>query len=166
MRTYLLTLLLAAVAASALSLPTAQDQEEEVTTQVAELPEVAEVEEENSQEVLTTEAAVANTMSNAITNGVSFLNSTVHNEQSCLRTGGNCLPQIECPPGALSPSKGLCPEQQDLGVECCHGLSLLETRCKNRGGRCTLANSCTRALVEDRAEDCPDDKVCCVLVGI
>lgn len=58
---------------------------------------------------------------NVITNGVSHLNETIRNEAQCLKSGGTCLPSIECPAGNLSAEKGLCPSQQSLGVECCHG---------------------------------------------
>lgn len=47
--------------------------------------------------------------------------SSVFNEEQCLRGGGTCLPEIECPHGSLSQQRGLCPMQQKLGVECCHG---------------------------------------------
>ncbi|KAF4531515.1 hypothetical protein B566_EDAN004111 [Ephemera danica] len=49
-------------------------------------------------------------------------NSTLlYNEEPCLRGGGTCLPEIECPHGKLSDTRGLCPQQQSLGIECCHG---------------------------------------------
>jgi len=74
--------------------------------------------------VSTTQAAPQSSSSgfgNVITNGVSHLNETVRNETPCLKSGGTCLPEIECPVGNLSAEKGLCPNQQSLGVECCHG---------------------------------------------
>lgn len=72
----------------------------------------------------TTLAAPVNSFGNVITNGVSHLNETVRNEAPCLKSGGTCLPQIECPVGSLSSEKGLCPSQQSLGVECCHGCKI------------------------------------------
>jgi len=93
---------------------------------------VAEVEETEAVSEVATEAGAPSVteaapgfgnagFGNVITNGMSHLNSTVQNEVACLRSGGTCLPQIECPVGSLSSEKGLCPNQQALGVECCHG---------------------------------------------
>jgi hypothetical protein len=47
-------------------------------------------------------------------------------EEACARTEGS-LPKKECPTVYLSPNRGLCPLQQEAGVECCHGRTF-ETR--------------------------------------
>ncbi|KAJ8877769.1 hypothetical protein PR048_022224 [Dryococelus australis] len=46
---------------------------------------------------------------------------TLHMEEPCAQQGGQCLKADECPEGKLSNATGLCPKQQSLGVECCHG---------------------------------------------
>jgi hypothetical protein len=52
---------------------------------------------------------------------------TIKMEEACTRAGGICLPKKECPTDHLSPKTGLCPLQQEAGVECCHGRTF-ETR--------------------------------------
>lgn len=42
------------------------------------------------------------------------------NEDPCVKEGGQCLEEGLCPEGKLA-SRGLCPEQQKRGVECCNG---------------------------------------------
>nr|CAD7458678.1 unnamed protein product [Timema tahoe] len=92
--------------------------------------------------------------------------NTTFNEAPCLRQGGLCLEVVECPEGKLSSQTGLCPDQQNNGVECCFGLSKLERRCNARGGLCRLKADCrSRALWETVAEDCQKDETCCVLVS-
>jgi len=53
--------------------------------------------------------------------------ATINVEEACARAGGICLPEKEGPTGYLSPKRGLCPSQQEAGVECCHGRTF-ETR--------------------------------------
>lgn len=55
------------------------------------------------------------------------LPATINVEEACALAGGICLPEKECPTGHLSPKRGLCPLQQEAGVECCHGRTF-ETR--------------------------------------
>ena len=55
------------------------------------------------------------------------LPATINVEEACARAGGICLPEKECPTDHLSPKRGLCPSQQEAGVECCHGRTF-ETR--------------------------------------
>jgi hypothetical protein len=52
------------------------------------------------------------------------LPATTNVEEACARAGGICLPEKECPIGRLNPKRGLCPLQQEAGVECCHGRTL------------------------------------------
>ncbi|KAK3851476.1 hypothetical protein Pcinc_041885, partial [Petrolisthes cinctipes] len=40
-------------------------------------------------------------------------------EDPCSREGGMCAYQSTCPPSFLHPTPGLCPEQQQYGVQCC-----------------------------------------------
>ncbi|XP_063239793.1 U-scoloptoxin(19)-Tl1a [Bacillus rossius redtenbacheri] len=87
-------------------------------------------------------------------------------EEPCARTGGLCLKEDECPEGSLTAQKGLCPEQQGLGVECCHGVSRLERRCHARGGICRPAGECrSRQLWLTEAKDCARGETCCALVA-
>lgn len=92
------------------------------------------------------------------------LPATIKMEKACARAGGMCLPKKECPTGQLNPTRGLCPLQQEAGVECCHGLSILERRCSKRGGECTPKTRCGRELWDDHAEDCSQNEACCILV--
>lgn len=52
------------------------------------------------------------------------LPAKINPEETCVRAGGICLPEKECPTGHLNPERGLCPLQQEAGVECCHGRTL------------------------------------------
>nr|XP_021196127.2 U-scoloptoxin(19)-Sm1a [Helicoverpa armigera] len=40
-------------------------------------------------------------------------------EIPCMRIGGTCAQSFACPPGTKVGQRGLCPEQQRIGVECC-----------------------------------------------
>lgn len=51
---------------------------------------------------------------------LSFSKMAVYMEESCAKGGGMCMDQDECPKGKLL-KRGLCPEQQKRGVECCNG---------------------------------------------
>ncbi|KAK7793248.1 hypothetical protein R5R35_010241 [Gryllus longicercus] len=41
-------------------------------------------------------------------------------ESRCVHQGGICRYARDCPKGQLTSTKGLCPEQQKHGVECCY----------------------------------------------
>lgn len=51
---------------------------------------------------------------------LSFSKMALFNEDPCVKEGGQCLEEGLCPEGKLA-SRGLCPEQQKRGVECCNG---------------------------------------------
>ena len=84
-------------------------------------------------------------------------------ESTCNQAGGICMPADECPSGQLA-EPGLCPLQRSRGVECCHGLSVLERRCVSRGGQCM--KECAHNLRDDHATDCRLGEHCCILVAI
>jgi hypothetical protein len=46
----------------------------------------------------------------------------------------------------------------------CFSVSILETRCRERGGECTPKARCGRQLWDDRAQDCSQNEACCILV--
>jgi hypothetical protein len=52
------------------------------------------------------------------------LPAEINLEEPCAIVGGICLPVEECPTGQLNSTRGLCPQQQEAGVECCHGRTL------------------------------------------
>ncbi|KAF2879057.1 hypothetical protein ILUMI_27110 [Ignelater luminosus] len=85
-------------------------------------------------------------------------------EKGCSKAGGICMPTDECPVEIIADYKGLCPNanKKDPSVQCCHGISLKETRCQRFGGECQPR--CPDDLKVPRAKDCTDGKVCCVLV--
>ncbi|XP_026288009.2 U-scoloptoxin(19)-Sm1a [Frankliniella occidentalis] len=86
-------------------------------------------------------------------------------EEPCTRAGGICMHVNECG-GSLSEKPGLCPKQRAKGVECCHGLSVLETRCRKRGGECMVTDQCNPRLRDSRATDCSYGESCCILVAL
>ncbi|KAJ0181473.1 hypothetical protein K1T71_003558 [Dendrolimus kikuchii] len=89
---------------------------------------------------------------------------SIHDEQPCLEDGGICVIEADCPTGNLVKRKGLCPEQQSMGVECCYGISVKETRCEKRGGHCVPSSQCNPSLVTERATNCKENEKCCILV--
>lgn len=44
----------------------------------------------------------------------------IKSEPQCTSSGGTCVIEEDCPSGLLA-EKGLCPQQQQNGVECCYG---------------------------------------------
>ncbi|XP_039286640.1 U-scoloptoxin(19)-Sm1a [Nilaparvata lugens] len=85
------------------------------------------------------------------------------NEMECLQEGGICLPADECPKGHEA-ANGLCPAQQENGIECCHGLSNKERACSRRGGLCRDKIKCPESLRIPYANDCQSQEICCALV--
>ncbi|XP_026764546.2 U-scoloptoxin(19)-Sm1a [Galleria mellonella] len=89
----------------------------------------------------------------------------IYNELPCLAYGGECSTKAECPDGKLSKISGLCPTQQDQGVECCYRSPSSTTRCKRRGGECISKDSqCPEYLLLSEATDCSDNEKCCIFV--
>ncbi|XP_023936222.1 U-scoloptoxin(19)-Sm1a [Bicyclus anynana] len=85
-------------------------------------------------------------------------------EQPCIHMGGICTVAEDCPKGHLAEKPGLCPTQRKQGIDCCHGVSLKETRCEKHGGVCmTHATYCNPRLIFDGAKDCPQDHHCCIM---
>ncbi|XP_069354240.1 U-scoloptoxin(19)-Sm1a-like [Maniola hyperantus] len=86
-------------------------------------------------------------------------------EQPCVQAGGICTVAADCPKGHLAERQGLCPTQRKQGIDCCHGVSMKETRCQKHGGSCmTQETYCNPSLVFDGAIDCPKDQKCCIMV--
>ncbi|RVE47590.1 hypothetical protein evm_007788 [Chilo suppressalis] len=85
-------------------------------------------------------------------------------EEACSQEGGVCTFEADCPDPTAE--KGLCPNQQSQGVECCYGLSVKETRCRKRGGECfTKSQYCNPRIIYPNATDCGVDEKCCILVN-
>lgn len=83
-------------------------------------------------------------------------------EDPCSREGGVCGLVSACPVEKRHPTKGLCPRQQDQGVECCWAVPSNTADCMLRGGECFPAGDC-RGL-KDPVGLCEEGEVCCVLV--
>ncbi|XP_068226301.1 U-scoloptoxin(19)-Tl1a-like [Palaemon carinicauda] len=88
---------------------------------------------------------------------------TFRQEDPCSRQGGICGLEAYCPPEDRYPDKGLCPTQQDQGVECCGSVPLNVRSCRRRGGECLASEACGRAPRESFGV-CPEGQVCCVLL--
>ncbi|XP_026744837.1 uncharacterized protein LOC113506189 [Trichoplusia ni] len=88
---------------------------------------------------------------------------SIQSEPSCSSRGGMCVIADDCPASYLVEDSGLCPLQQRMGVECCYGISIKETRCRRRGGECLPR--CNVRLRDTTATDCSEDTVCCILVN-
>ncbi|XP_026744839.1 uncharacterized protein LOC113506191 [Trichoplusia ni] len=87
-----------------------------------------------------------------------LLIDSIRLESACMFEGGMCVIANDCPNGSLVGS-GLCPLQQRMGVECCYGISVKETRCQKRGGDCVT--ECISDQVYRKATGCPKDTICC-----
>ncbi|XP_054277069.1 U-scoloptoxin(19)-Tl1a isoform X2 [Macrosteles quadrilineatus] len=92
---------------------------------------------------------------------LSFSKMAVFNEEPCTSQGGVCLDTSECPEGKLAEKRGLCPEQQKRGVECCLAVGRSVKDCQGLGGVCR--KDCPANISIKEAEDC-NDQVCCALV--
>ncbi|XP_072935529.1 U-scoloptoxin(19)-Tl1a isoform X2 [Epargyreus clarus] len=87
---------------------------------------------------------------------------SVMQEAKCREAGGMCVVSRDCPEGSLSETLGLCPQQQDQGIECCYGMSVKETRCENLGGHCIPGSQFCGPTVTSAY--CPGDQKCCMLL--
>ncbi|XP_045760668.1 U-scoloptoxin(19)-Sm1a-like [Maniola jurtina] len=85
-------------------------------------------------------------------------------EQPCTREGGSCVIAADCPEGLLANTRGLCPKQQERGIECCYGISIKETRCEKHGGSCMPKDKFCNPRIIHEATDCPKDTKCCIMV--
>ncbi|XP_066974818.1 U-scoloptoxin(19)-Tl1a-like isoform X1 [Macrobrachium rosenbergii] len=84
-------------------------------------------------------------------------------ENLCSRKGGICGLESFCPPKDQFAEKGLCPKQQNKGVECCKTVPLNIKNCQKRGGECMPKNQCGRAPTEPLGQ-CPANEVCCIML--
>ncbi|KAI5638579.1 hypothetical protein NE865_08771 [Phthorimaea operculella] len=88
---------------------------------------------------------------------------SLRDEPLCTAAGGSCT--FACPKEWLVEQKGLCPEQQRLGVECCYGISMKETRCKKHGGECIAEERmCGGPALYREATDCESGTKCCIFM--
>ncbi|XP_077302160.1 U-scoloptoxin(19)-Tl1a [Arctopsyche grandis] len=88
----------------------------------------------------------------------------IRNEKECAYQGGICTMKDDCPAGSLTAIKGLCPEQQNMGVECCYGIPLSSNTCRSRGGECMTESQCHKAPRVTEVECSNSNEVCCVLL--
>ncbi|PZC73602.1 hypothetical protein B5X24_HaOG209047 [Helicoverpa armigera] len=85
-------------------------------------------------------------------------------ELPCMVVGGTCARSVACPKGTKVSAKGLCPVQQEHGMECCRP-TLVEMRCSSKGGECVSSFfKCPISLRISEATDCAKDQTCCVYV--
>ncbi|KAK4323395.1 hypothetical protein Pmani_005889 [Petrolisthes manimaculis] len=83
----------------------------------------------------------------------------VKNEMPCNRVGGMCGAAAYCPKG-MRAAEGLCPLQQDQGIECCHAVTTNIKGCQDRGGSCEAPEVCGNAPQQVLGK-CPIGEVCC-----
>ncbi|KAG4075376.1 hypothetical protein HA402_003167 [Bradysia odoriphaga] len=84
-------------------------------------------------------------------------------ERQCAMLGGMCVHKDDCEPTQLTSTKGLCPNNSGLGVECCYQvLPRSSATCRQFLGECMP--SCNDNLVRYEANDCPENTKCCTLV--
>ncbi|XP_066941165.1 uncharacterized protein [Macrobrachium rosenbergii] len=84
-------------------------------------------------------------------------------EEPCSSEGGICGLESYCPAQDRFPEKGLCPMQQEKGVECCRIVPLNLRDCRRRGGECLTPEACGRSIREPSGV-CAEGEVCCVLL--
>ncbi|XP_035430357.1 uncharacterized protein LOC118262841 isoform X2 [Spodoptera frugiperda] len=104
-------------------------------------------------------------------------------ELPCMKIGGTCAKVHACPPGTKVGQKGLCPEQQKYGMECCRpreffflyaffeirskmfGKGL--TECRSRHGECVPRSfRCSPDLHVSDATGCGFKETCCLRIPL
>ncbi|XP_069179285.1 U-scoloptoxin(19)-Tl1a [Procambarus clarkii] len=83
-------------------------------------------------------------------------------EDPCSRQGGICGLLEACPPNERH-APGLCPAQQQDGVECCRIVPTNIGDCQRRGGECMPAPACGNAP-KDALGKCSQGDICCILL--
>ncbi|KAF9413251.1 hypothetical protein HW555_008473 [Spodoptera exigua] len=107
-------------------------------------------------------------------------------ELPCMRIGGTCAKAFACPTGTRVGRKGLCPDQQELGIECCRpnrvarpvdktkqgrhpdqymykGKTNTEKTCIFINGVCMAsADECPEIMQIEGTSDCKHDEICCI----
>ncbi|KPJ18376.1 hypothetical protein RR48_01174 [Papilio machaon] len=84
------------------------------------------------------------------------------NELPCLAIGGNCLSINMCPEDRRSLGKGLCPVQEQQGIECCDLRSLTGEACAKEGGVCVSRyEDCEEKITFFEGGDCSINEKCC-----
>ncbi|XP_035430358.1 uncharacterized protein LOC118262841 isoform X3 [Spodoptera frugiperda] len=87
-------------------------------------------------------------------------------ELPCMKIGGTCAKVHACPPGTKVGQKGLCPEQQKYGMECCRPLKGL-TECRSRHGECVPRSfRCSPDLHVSDATGCGFKETCCLRIPL
>ncbi|XP_013148531.1 PREDICTED: uncharacterized protein LOC106111105 [Papilio polytes] len=85
-----------------------------------------------------------------------------NNELPCLAIGGNCLNINTCPEERRSLVKGLCPMQEQHGIECCDLRSVTGESCAKEGGKCVPRYSdCEEKITFFEGGDCSINEKCC-----
>ncbi|XP_035430542.1 uncharacterized protein LOC118262942 [Spodoptera frugiperda] len=108
-------------------------------------------------------------------------------ELPCMRIGGTCAKAFACPTGTRVGRKGLCPDQQELGIECCRpnrvarpldqtqqerkserkpanpGKTEGENKCITRNGVCIpTIGECPPSMQIEGTSDCRPEEICCI----
>ncbi|KAF9413252.1 hypothetical protein HW555_008474 [Spodoptera exigua] len=74
------------------------------------------------------------------------------------------VPVINPNDGTRVATRGLCPVQQEQGMECCRPTSQ-DVTCHSKGGECVSNHyKCPRLLEVKEANDCGLDNTCCAFV--
>ncbi|XP_022828369.1 uncharacterized protein LOC111357791 [Spodoptera litura] len=85
-------------------------------------------------------------------------------ELPCMIVGGTCAKPMYCPDGTRVGTKGLCPVQQEQGMECCRPSSG-DITCHSKGGECVSDHyKCPRLLRVKEANDCGIGNTCCAFI--
>ncbi|CAH1643124.1 unnamed protein product [Spodoptera littoralis] len=107
-------------------------------------------------------------------------------ELPCMRIGGTCAKAFACPTGTRVGRRGLCPDQQELGIECCRpnrvarpldqvqerkserkpanqGKTNIDNKCITRNGVCiATGGECPQTMQIEGTSDCKSDEICCI----
>ncbi|KAH9638819.1 hypothetical protein HF086_011374 [Spodoptera exigua] len=83
-------------------------------------------------------------------------------ELPCMRIGGTCAKAFACPTGTRVGRKGLCPDQQELGIECCRPTNTEKTCIFINGVCMASADECPEIMQIEGTSDCKHDEICCI----
>ncbi|CAH0698695.1 unnamed protein product [Spodoptera exigua] len=92
---------------------------------------------------------------------VTITDDTLLDQPSCSRLNGVCAVIGNCPPGTRIELRGLCPDEEQYGMECCIPslqAPFFELPCMRIGGTCAKAFACPTGTRVGRKGLCPDQQ--------
>ncbi|KAG6442956.1 hypothetical protein O3G_MSEX002592 [Manduca sexta] len=80
---------------------------------------------------------------------------------------GTCRATGKCPQGTRVTTEGLCPYQENRGIQCCHTSTaklVPQRTCLLKGGECMEPGMRCPEILTIEGTDCARNSICCVLI--